>query len=117
MICSVNNALSAIKAFGEKMGVTADNVANVESEGFKKKRAVLQEGVQGDVHVEVTRVETPGPTRIEVHDGMIEKKESSNVDLAEEIPQTIIAKKGWEMNWRVVQTKDEMLGSILDMLG
>ena len=80
MICSASNTLSAIKAFGEKMGVTADNVANVETEEFKKRRAVFQEGIRGDLQVEVTQVETPGPTRIEVHDGMIEKKESSKAN-------------------------------------
>ncbi len=39
MTFSVDNNISALKAFGAKMGVTANNIANVESEAFKKSRA------------------------------------------------------------------------------
>jgi len=33
----IQSTLSAIKAFGEKMGVTANNIANVEIEGIRSQ--------------------------------------------------------------------------------
>ena len=41
----------------------------------------------------------------------------SNVDLTEEIPQTITAQRGYEANLKLIETQDEMLGSVLDILG
>ncbi|UCD31280.1 MAG: flagellar biosynthesis protein FlgC [Desulfobacterales bacterium] len=117
MISSISSTLSAIKAFGEKMGVTASNVANAQTEGFKKSRATLTEGSRNDVQVEVTQINTPGPSIVEVHDDGIAEKEMSNVNLAEEIPETITAQRGLEVNLTVIKTQDEMLGSIIDMVG
>ena len=117
MISSVQSSISALKAFGKKMGVTADNVANVESEGFKKSRAVLTEGAQKDVRVEVEKIETPGPIVYEVEDGKMVEKELSNVDLAEEIPHTIIAQRNFEANLKSIQVQEETLDSLFDIIG
>ena len=116
MIFSVASSLSAIQAYGVKMEVHADNVANVATEGYKKSRATLEEGVGNEVRVEVTKVETPGPTIAEETNGQIEEKELSNVDLAEEIPQTIVTQKGFESNFITLKTQNEMLGSVIDIL-
>lgn len=43
--------------------------------------------------------------------------EMSNVDMAKEITDTIPLQRGYEANLRVIKTKDEMLGSLLDILG
>ena len=40
----------------------------------------------------------------------------SNVDLAEEIPQTMIAQRGYEANLATLRTRDEMLKSIIDII-
>ena len=118
MIFSVGNSLSALYAFGKKMGVIANNVANSASEGFKKSRAVLEEGPGGAVKVEINRVDSPGDTVYEENgDGQLVGKELSNVDLTEEIPQTIIAQRGYEANLKMIETQDEMLGSLLDIKG
>ena len=117
MISSANSALSALNAFGKKMNVIANNVANVETEEFKKSRATLVEGAENTVKVEVTQPEDPGPTVVEVKDGHTEEKEMSNVDLTEEIPQSIVAQRGYEANLATLRTYDEMLNSILDIVG
>jgi flagellar hook protein FlgE len=114
MISSVYGNLSAMRAFGDKMSVTANNVANAESEEYKKKRALLTEGSEGDVVVDIVSVETPGAIRVEA--GM-ETRELSNVDLAEEIVETIPTQRGYEANLTVIKTQDEMTGTILDILG
>ena len=44
MISSVFSALSIIRALGQKLGVTANNIANMNTDGFEKSCALLQEG-------------------------------------------------------------------------
>jgi len=107
--------LSALNAFGKKMEVISNNVANVETEEFKKSRALLVEGSNSDVKVEITQPETPGPTLVEVKEGQIEEKEMSNVDLAEGIPQSIVAHRGYEANLAMIRTHDEMLKAVIDI--
>jgi len=117
MISAISNAISAIKAFDKKMAVTSNNVANWQTEGFKKSRADLTEGEAGAVKVDISVVDTPGPiVAVEENNGIVEK-EMSNVDLAEEIPQTIIAQTGFEANLKILKTEDEMMGSLLDIIG
>jgi flagellar hook protein FlgE len=115
MTFSIQSTLSAIKAFGEKMGVTANNIANVETEEFKKSRATLNEGPENNVTVEITQSKTPGPV-VEATDGQSAKKELSNVDLAEEIPQTVVAQRGYEANLSTIRTQDDMMKSVIDII-
>ncbi|MBW2603242.1 MAG: hypothetical protein JRE28_02850 [Deltaproteobacteria bacterium] len=116
MTFSIQSTLSAIKAFGEKMGVTANNIANVETEGFKKSKATLVEGPKKNVEVEITQPDIPGPVVVDVTDEQLAENEMSNVDLTEEIPQTIIAQRSYEANLATLRTQDEMLKSIIDII-
>ena len=117
MLSSVDVILSALNAFGRKMGVTANNIANVESEGFKKSRAILKEGPNGGIQVEISRIDSPGHIVNDVKDGRLSEKELSNVDLSEEIPQTVLAQKGYEASLKMIETQDEMLGTVIDITG
>jgi len=117
MAFSINISLSAIKAFGTKMGVHANNVANSDSKGFKKSRSVLGENATGGVQVNIERVETPIFLNAESTSRPVTEKEGSDVDLAEEFPQILITKRGFESNLMVLKTYDEMIGSIIDLLG
>jgi flagellar hook protein FlgE len=116
MTFSIQSTLSAIQAFGTKMGVTANNIANAETEEFKKSEATLVEGPNEDVEVEITQSDEPGPVVNEATDGQSTEKEMSNVDLAEEIPQTTIAQRGYEANLAALRTQDDMLKSIIDII-
>lgn len=116
MIFSVSSSLTALKAYGIKMGVHADNVANAQTEEYKKSRAVFKEGLRNDIQVEVEQVNTPGPTVVEIKDGERTERELSNVDLAEELPQTILAQRGFQVNLTTLKALDEMLGSIIDII-
>ncbi len=117
MISSINSNISALSALGQKMAVTADNIANVESEGFKKSRALIEEGPGDGVKVDIRRIETPGDIRVESVDGEPLSREGSNVDLAEEITWVIPTQRGYEANLKTIKTRDEMLGTIMDILG
>ena len=49
MISSISSSVSAVKALSKKMSVTANNVANVNTDNFKKSRTTLNEGQSGSV--------------------------------------------------------------------
>ena len=53
MISAIYPALSALRAFGEKLGVTANNIANINTNGFKKSRADLEEASPSGVNVSI----------------------------------------------------------------
>lgn len=117
MITNVSSNLSALRAYGTKMGVHADNVANVNTDGYKKNRALLKEGPNQSVDVDIQKVDTPGAVyeRYEGHERV--EKETSNVDLTEEFPAMMTTQHAYKANLKVVQAQDEVLGSLLDIMG
>ena len=117
MISALNSTMSALRAFVTKLGVTADNIANVNTDGFKKNRAILQEDANGGVQVEIRRDDSPGFIYDAFENGETVEKETSNVDLTEEIPSLMVTKRAYEANLKTIKTQDEMLGSLLDTIG
>jgi flagellar basal-body rod protein FlgC len=84
MIGAISSALSGLIAFSTQINVTAHNIANVNTDWFKKSHY--------------------GPTQMEL----------SNVDLAEEAVNRIAAQREFEANLQAIKTADDMLGSLLD---
>lgn len=116
MITSLSSTLSALRAFSKKMAVTANNVANVNSDEFKRSEAILKEGEQGAVEVEIRQIDSEGPIIPANTDG-VEDRELSNVDLTTELPNAMITQRAFEANLKMIETEDEMIGSILDIIG
>ncbi len=117
MISSVKNNITALSALDKKLSVTANNIANVETDGFKKSRALLKASPNGDITVEISQVETPGPIIDKIdREGNIVETELSNVDLSEELPKTALTRTNYNANLKMLQTHDEMLGSIIDII-
>lgn len=117
MSLSVSSSLSAISAFQKRMSVTANNVANVDTDGFKKSRVNLSEGSNGGVEASIQQIDTPGYPKETIRNDTIEEVESSNVDLAEELTDMIVTETGYTANLKTVKAQDEMLGSLMDTLG
>lgn len=116
MIPAVNSTLSALQAYRKSMRVTANNIANVNTEEFKKSRATMKEGPNGGVEVDVQKVNTPGHRYQELQGDQMVEKETSNVNLEEELPDLMVTKHTYEANLKVLQTRDKMLGSMLDII-
>ncbi len=116
MISPLNSAISALQAHVKKLGVTAHNIANVNTEGYKKYRATMEEDALGGVRVNIRRVETPGHPYEIWEDGQPTIKETSNVYLTLEIPNLMIAQRGYEANIKTIQTEEKMLGTLLDIV-
>lgn len=118
MITPYPAGISALSAFSTSMRVTANNVANATSDGFKKSKTTLVEGPSGaGVRANVTTVNTPGHGKAIQKDGKLQMVETSNVDLTEEITDTLSTKAGYKANLKSLQAHDEMIGALLDTVG
>jgi flagellar hook protein FlgE len=117
MIYPVNQTVSALTAFRKKMESTADNIANVNTAGFKKSRVNLEQGANGGVEAQVQKINTPGMMIETIGNDGVEEVESSNVDLADELTQMIPTEAAYKANLKTLRAQDEMLGSLLDILG
>lgn len=92
MVSSISSSLQAIQNEQRKIAVIANNIANINTPGFRTPGS------------EPTIAESP------------EEKAVSNVDLAEESVKLIQAKHGVEANIKVVQVQKDLEESILDIL-
>ena len=133
-------ALSALDAFSKKAAVVSNNIANMNTDGYKKSRAILKEGQNGGVEVSIQKIDTPGSPILHEEDSNVQTEEASNVDpageadhneeaanvraeetsdvdLAEEMVQMIMAQRGHEANLKSLAAQSELQGTILDILG
>lgn len=117
MVSPLQSGISALSAFSSKMGVTANNIANVDTDEFKKSRTLLSANEHGGVKASVQTVDTPGYPKETYQDGQPVDGEASNVDLNEEMTEIIPTTVGYKANLKSVQAWDEMLGSLLDTVG
>jgi flagellar hook protein FlgE len=117
MIGALDASISGIKAFQKKIEVGANNIANVNTDTFKRQEAILSEGAHGGVNVTIDRIDEPGYPKETVADGEVVETESSNVDLAEELTELVPNQAGYDANLKTIQATDEMLGTLLDILG
>lgn len=113
MLSPLGASLSGLRAGLEKLESSANNVANLSTAGFKKERILSSEGVTGGVVVEIGKSTKSGPFHQSLQGGLIE---GSNVDLAEEAVEQILAKYTFSMNLAAIQTADEMQKGVIDLL-
>jgi flagellar basal-body rod protein FlgC len=107
--------LSALQAFGLKFQVTANNIANVNTDGFKKSRADLKDNHPAGVEAVISRIDTPGFLR-PAEDGSPEMRESSNVELEEELVGLIGTARAYQANIKALKREEETTGSVLDLI-
>lgn len=126
MTDAISAAQSALSSFSTSMAVTANNVANVNTDGYKSQEARLETGPDGQgVRVsDIVRDDSPGGYRPEtvsgynqagVYEPSAELVETSNVDLARQTVDMIQTSKAFEANVVTIRSQDQMLGTLLDM--
>lgn len=116
MLPAIQSSISGVRAFGKKLDVQADNIANVETDGFKKSRTVMSTEDNTGVRADIQKVDTPGPPNPEALVDPTAEKERSNVDLVEEVTAAIPTTIGYKANLKTVQAEEDMLGSLLDAI-
>jgi len=113
MISGVGASLAGLAAFEKKVSAAADNIANSNTKDYKKSESIITEDGAGLPELTLKRSDTPGPL-VQESDGMV--SEQSNVDLAEELTQSMVAQRGYEANIKALQTQNRVLGTALDIL-
>ncbi|BBD07929.1 flagellar basal body rod protein FlgC [Desulfovibrio ferrophilus] len=126
MVSTMDTALSALNAFSVDMAVTANNIANANTEEFNPSRVILEErpdmggvAVQDiqEMDVQAALVETIRPELNEAT-GLMEQSsvmvEASGTDIATETVNMIMNQRAFEANAAVVRTQDEMIGQFMD---
>lgn len=118
VISGVNSALAGLGAIQKKIEANAGNVANVNTDGFKKDRVTLSGQAFGIGPMARTeKVEASGPTVYERTPAGGEPVEKSNVDLAGELPSLALNRRFFEANLKTIKVADELLGNLLDIKG
>ena len=108
---------SGLDAARTRMDVTANNVANVLSDDFKRSRTVDQARPAGIYGVDTTvqQIKTPGiPGPTDPVSG--ETRERSNVELGPELVDMVVSQRAFEANLAALKTADEMVGTVIDTI-
>jgi len=114
MPLSIKNNISALRALGTRQAVTSNNIANLDSNEFKRSTAILAEEETGAVSVRVQQIQTSG-VMINQPDGTL--NELSNVDLGLELTDMKLTKYSYAANVKALQAEGEMEDSVIDLLG
>ncbi|SPD74832.1 conserved hypothetical protein [uncultured Desulfobacterium sp.] len=112
MIDSLGFGLAGLSAHEQKISTVAHNVANVNTEGFKKDRVTIHSNEFGQPGADTSGVNTPGYT-VQGPDAEVE---ISNVDVAEETVDLTLGKTGLIANLKVIKSTVDTLDSILDIM-
>ncbi len=115
MISGIYSAVSALFSFGKKVESNANNIANANTDGFKKTRVTLQETLPQGVEPKVEKVNTPGPVVVkQTADGM-QPVELSNVSLATELPKMQINQRLFEANLKSLKALQDIEDAVIDL--
>ncbi len=98
---NISNNVSSIQAHQTMLNTNANNVANVNTDGF----------VPSDTRMSNESTSVSANTRLADDNGSTK----SQTDLAKELPDQIIAQDAVAVNVSAIKTRDEMMGTLLDM--
>ena len=115
MLSAINSAASGLQAYSQKTEATANNIANMNTPGFKSDVVTFSSQVPQGVTTNVSKNESAGPLMAEQTSDGMEMVEQSNTDLTKEIPDLIMEKNGFSANLKTLQAADEMTKSLLDI--
>jgi flagellar hook protein FlgE len=89
--------LSGMNAAMRQLGASAHNIANAQTPGFRRQLVQQQTQAEGGVSTRLTQAAEP------------------DEHLADDLVQQMSASYSFKANLRVVQTQDQVLGSLLDI--
>lgn len=113
MINGIFTSLSGMLNAIRRTNVTANNIANLATPGFKAARAVNVDVEGGGVRIgSITQDRSPGPPLLDPAPGG--PTEGSNVDLTTESVNLLLNRRQFEANVNALRAQDEILGDLLD---
>lgn len=98
----ISSNVSSIMSHQTYMNNNANNVANVNTDGFIPQNTVIKEVEKGSTQAVTSQAND-------------NKSEKSQTNLTKEITDQIAIEKVTEANVSAIRAQDEMLGSLLDI--
>ncbi|HNY29122.1 MAG TPA: flagellar basal body rod C-terminal domain-containing protein [Candidatus Sumerlaeota bacterium] len=99
MLGSLQNTLSAVRAHTRGLLVSANNLANQQTDDFEPSSTVYLSGAAGSVQASVA------------------SSGSHEVDIPTEMVNMASSRRAIEANLAVIRTSDKTLGVLLDIVG
>jgi len=110
------SSVAGINAFFKKMGVTANNVANINTDNYKRRVAHISQDKNGLPETKITVDKTPGVENPRKPGEPVgPPREMSNVNYADEVVNIMEAKNGVKANVRAMQFAKDTFDSLLDI--
>lgn len=107
----LTSALSGLQLQSRRLEVSAHNVANASTDGYRAQTVVAEEIVTGGVTSSVQPTGDPAPFRLEAGDLI----EASNTDLATEVVTQISARAAYGANLAALEATLEAEDALLDL--
>lgn len=115
-----SSSIQAMQALATAQQVTANNVANVNTDGFEPSRTYLEDG-EGGEGVRVAAVDKANAGMPAIHRDQTVVDESalearpSGTDVAREMVDMIRNQRGFEANAAFYRNMNDMLGLVIDL--
>ncbi len=106
-----STAASGLRHFSDRLQGSANNVANVATDGFKSVKVNGQTVQGGGVASVVSRDQSPG---MFAFDSAGEMRELSNTDLEREVVTQVAAGAAYAANLATLRAEEATVGSLFD---
>ncbi|MBI5633682.1 MAG: hypothetical protein HZA15_09420 [Nitrospirae bacterium] len=90
-------AVSALSAYRTRLNVTANNIANANTEGFRPSETMMNENLNGGVSAAIRQFDIP------------------DVDIAKEMVDLMTTELGFKAMLKTISTEDEITSSIINI--
>jgi flagellar basal-body rod protein FlgB len=118
----LSSGVSGLGAFSVGMDVVAHNIANLNTPFFKAGRIEFETGPHGHgtqvgaIHRDVSLTNPYPFEQVDVMtDANIIRRDENTVQLEREFVDMIAFENGYSANVKVVQSHEQMLGTLMDM--
>ncbi len=115
MISAYQSALTGLSAFSTKIQANGNNIANANTNGYKKTSVNNTNMDPQGVKAQVTKVSTPGTSVFQETNTGMELIELSNVDLATEFVDMNLNSTMYKANLKTIETVNDMTGTLLNL--
>ncbi|PHR23155.1 MAG: flagellar biosynthesis protein FlgC [Desulfotalea sp.] len=115
MISAYNSSVSALQTFATRLHSNSNNIANANTDSFKRTRVMNTTTEAGGVKAQVEKVDTPGPTTYKETSNGYDQVELSNVDLGSEITDMNLNSTLYKANLKTIETVNEMSKELLQL--
>jgi flagellar hook protein FlgE len=115
MISAYRTALTGLQAFSTKLQSNGNNIANANTDNFKKTTVTNANVAPQGVKAQINKATSPGDSVYKETNAGTELVELSNVDLATEIVDMNLNSAMYKANLKTIETVNDMTGVLLSL--